>query len=429
MASKFVLKLLRSGLAKSFLPSLDEFDVIGEPVFTRPSFLNTINELKVSYSKREEGSAAIVLITHIVLDDIAFHVLTSDGRLWSAGVDGGGCFLQGEYADEAIDLIAAITDVRFSSIWCNWESRCGVDASGQVWFWGSQYGPEWGCGYVWPGIPTCPNSSPIAIEGGGTPGQYIYVKVAASWPHAVGVTTAGKIYGWGFIDDTWDPAGLGGTYPDTDVIWPVQEVTLKTDWVDVFAGKYASAAIDSSGYLWVTGDNNYGRLGLGHDTHIFQFTKVGSKTDWVWAGFGEMHMAALDASGDVWVWGDNYSGQLGSDALAEEEWSPVLVDPNQYGNKSVVQVSCGIYNTYILCGDGTLYVTGENGDGECGLGHTTDIKNFTPITSHLFTMVQGGMYNAMGVTSDNKVYYWGWAQGLSEVHVPTEISWLNSPFI
>jgi alpha-tubulin suppressor-like RCC1 family protein len=423
MSSQFQLNLIRKNLAVSGMLSLSDEHFLEEPEFKRKTFEDTINDVKIQYSKRDAGAALLPIITHIVCDDLAFHVLTSDGLLWSAAIDG---WLLAEPGDHSIDLIPAVTDVLFTSIYCNWESRCGLDAIGQVWYWGSQWGPEWGCGFVWADRfnPDCPGFSYTAVAGGGELGEYEYVMMATSWPTCIGVTADGKIYGWGFIEDTWDSAGLGGAYSNENVIWPVQEATGKTDWVSCFAGRYASAAIDSSGQLWNTGDARYGRMGHGDETQLFQFTQVGNKTDWVWAGFGELHAAGLDTSGDVWVWGYSGHGALGDSSLPSYQLTPFKLDPSKYGNKNVVQVSCGIYNTYILCSDGTLYVTGENYDGECGLGHNNDVYDLTPITSHLFTMIAAGLYNAMGVTTDDEVCYWGYGPTpFPDVSVPTVINW------
>ena len=53
MSSKFELKLLRDDILVETMPSLTDVGVIGEPIFVRKSFEDTVNDIKVQYSKRK----------------------------------------------------------------------------------------------------------------------------------------------------------------------------------------------------------------------------------------------------------------------------------------------------------------------------------------------------------------------------------------
>ena len=52
MSSKFELKLLRDDILVETMPSLTDVGVIGDPIFKKPSFEDTVNDIKVQYSKR-----------------------------------------------------------------------------------------------------------------------------------------------------------------------------------------------------------------------------------------------------------------------------------------------------------------------------------------------------------------------------------------
>jgi len=52
MTSKFKIKLFRGGDEVDDMPSIREEDCLTEPLFDRPSFLGTINDIKVQYGKR-----------------------------------------------------------------------------------------------------------------------------------------------------------------------------------------------------------------------------------------------------------------------------------------------------------------------------------------------------------------------------------------
>ena len=53
MASKFIIKLIRGGEDVDLMHDATS-DCIDEPVFTRPSFLDTVNEIKVQYVTRRD---------------------------------------------------------------------------------------------------------------------------------------------------------------------------------------------------------------------------------------------------------------------------------------------------------------------------------------------------------------------------------------
>lgn len=53
MSSKFTLKLIRGGEDTSSMYDATD-DLIEEPVFTRPSYMEVVNEVKVQYVTRVE---------------------------------------------------------------------------------------------------------------------------------------------------------------------------------------------------------------------------------------------------------------------------------------------------------------------------------------------------------------------------------------
>jgi len=52
MTSKFKIKLFRGGDVVEDMPSVREEDCLTEPLFDRPSFLGTLNDVKIQYGKR-----------------------------------------------------------------------------------------------------------------------------------------------------------------------------------------------------------------------------------------------------------------------------------------------------------------------------------------------------------------------------------------
>jgi len=56
MASKFKIKLFRGGDDIDSMPIVREEDCLTEPLFDRPSFLGTTNDIKVQYAKRSSST-------------------------------------------------------------------------------------------------------------------------------------------------------------------------------------------------------------------------------------------------------------------------------------------------------------------------------------------------------------------------------------
>jgi len=52
MSATFKLELLRPVLLSEEMPLLDNLVFVETPTFTRPSFIGTINDIKVMYAKR-----------------------------------------------------------------------------------------------------------------------------------------------------------------------------------------------------------------------------------------------------------------------------------------------------------------------------------------------------------------------------------------
>jgi len=57
MTSKFKIRLFRGGDEVEDMPSVDEEDCLTEPVFERQTFLGTLNDVKIQYSKRVAGTS------------------------------------------------------------------------------------------------------------------------------------------------------------------------------------------------------------------------------------------------------------------------------------------------------------------------------------------------------------------------------------
>tara|TARA_R110000824_G_C15119850_1_gene667976 strand:- start:52 stop:1158 length:1107 start_codon:yes stop_codon:yes gene_type:complete len=146
-------------------------------------------------------------------------------------------------------------------------SNGAIQSNGTLWTWGWGYGGSSGTGVNQPknGVPTQVGA------------RTDWVDIATSSQSVMGVTSAGKLYGWGRASA--GALGLGNT---TDYSSPVQVGSL-TDWASIsgFAMRSAFQAVKTDGTLWRWGSGNGGTLGLGNTTSYSSPVQVGSSTNWL----------------------------------------------------------------------------------------------------------------------------------------------------
>jgi alpha-tubulin suppressor-like RCC1 family protein len=145
-----------------------------------------------------------------------------------------------------------------------------------------------------------------------------------------------------------------------------------TNWIKVVCGQYHTVALNSAGELYGTGFNWTGELGLGHNSQVNVFTKLGTDTDWVdiaaggdnIQGYG--HTLALKSNGDLYTSGHNGFGQLGVG-----DWG----DRNVFTfcKSNVVQIAANQNHSFLIDTSGSLWGFGENSSFPVlGLGDYVD---------------------------------------------------------
>ncbi len=187
---------------------------------------------------------------------------------------------------------------------------------------------------------------------------------------------------------------------------PVQEFTSGTNWKQVSAGGYHTAAIKTDGTLWSWGRNDAGQLGnntnANRSTPVQEFT---SGTNWKQVACGYYHTAAIKTDGTLLTWGFNLYGQLGDNTTSDRS------TPRQEFTSGTnwKQVSCGIYHTAAIKTDGTLWSWGRNIFGALGVNDTvsrsTPVQEFTSSTN--WKQVGGGDYHTAAIKTDGTLWSWG----------------------
>ena len=152
--------------------------------------------------------------------------------------------------------------------------------------------------------------------------------------HTVALDADGQIYTTG-----WDTDGQLGYDPEERYSQPAWARFEEPDdsgahtFVAVSAGSRSTHAVDDDGNLWVTGDNDYGQLGLGNTESQDTLTPVGAPAGIVAVEAGTRHVVLQDADGQVWTAGRDARGELAQAGPEDDESLSFaeVVDPEYDG--------------------------------------------------------------------------------------------------
>lgn len=209
------------------------------------------------------------------------------------------------------------------------------------------------------------------------------------------------LYSWG--RNSLGPLGLGNT---TNYSSPMQVGAL-SDWnVVSTSSNQHTLSIKTDGTLWAWGNDFYGQLGLGNTTRYSSPKQVGALTNWLTVSSGQYsNTAAIKTNGTLWIWGQNNQGQLGIGNTTDYS------SPMQVGSLTTwSKLGVGNYAVYSIKTDGTLWAWGYNNNGQLGLGNTTNYsspKQVGALTN--WSNVSGSQgYWAAAVKTDGTLWTWGY---------------------
>lgn len=253
--------------------------------------------------------------------------------------------------------------------------------------------------------------------------------VTAGYWHSLAIDVSGKIYGWG-SNDSYQISDK--TNPKS-ILFPVdissETVMSSKNIISISAGCRHSLALDSSGAVYVWGQNNYAQIGNGEIGLYSPPTQVkgeldGKKIVFIKGRFN--HSLALDFEGRVYSWGQNDSGQLGH---TQEN----LITPTQIkgilAEKNIVSIDSGYSHTIALDSEGKVYSWGDNGWGQLGNGSFLNedfpIQVEGVLTEENIVSISAGHNYSFAINSEGEVYTWGKILGSEEApalnKIPTKI--------
>ena len=288
------------------------------------------------------------------------YLIKEDGTLWVMGKDFKGSSGLGENPTE--DGIVQIgTDTDWSHVSAYSVSSIAIKDNGQVYVWGRNDAGQLGFN---------PDATPKVLTPTQIPGteniQFLYADIGRK--HGLASDIDGNYYGWG--ENLSGQLGNGEieTYEEFQRI---DTGEIKVAFVSA-AGR-TSGFITEGGSMRMFGSNDTGQLGYGEDaiTNPNAPVEVQIGTELENATIVKYNSSAiaqgvLTDTGQLWVWGDNEFGRLGvghADRIEENYY------PNRIGETTDIwtDFSHSGENLYAVKNN-TLYAAGQNDNYNIGLG-------------------------------------------------------------
>ena len=285
----------------------------------------------------------------------------TDGTLWGWGnqfynqVNGSGG------ADLATPIQVLVSD-KWKYVSASGNNTAAIRTDGTLWLWGPNTSGQLGNNNTGLGGPTQTTS-------GGNNWKTVSTGVTT-----VAIKTDGTLWTWG--DNSLGQLGNNNAAV-TMVSSPIQTVSGGTNWKQVTSSAYGEtiAAIKTDGTLWLWGSNGFAQIGDNTTAHKSSPVQtVAGGTNWKQVAATHYNTAAIKTDGTLWVWGDNSAGQLGDNTVVSKS-SPVQTVA---GGTNWKQTSAGYYGVSAIKTDGTLWTWGRN-TGEGTLGDNTVVSKSSPV--------------------------------------------------
>jgi len=272
-------------------------------------------------------------------------------------------------------------------------SSGALKSDGSLWVWGYNYNGDFGQNGLIANEGR--RSSPVQIPG-------TYKSASKGYGTFIASKTDGTLWSWGF-----GYFGQLGHNNTTNYSSPTQ-VGSGTDWngakYTYRAGRILGTAIKTDGTLWVWGANSKGSLGQneGANAHKSSPTQIPGTT-WSKIVPSQDVSYGIKTDGTLWTWGSNDDGKLGQNQPQNTHKS----SPTQVPGTTWSNVDGGRYWTMATKTDGTLWIWGENGNGELGLNDAPQRSSPVQIPGTTWNLISAGDHRSMATKTDGTLWVWG----------------------
>lgn len=220
------------------------------------------------------------------------------------------------------------------------------------------------------------------------------------------VTNTDEIMTWGYSSSIILNRTDAVSGPNVPQVFTCNGARTGT-WTKLIVTQYNLFAVTSTGELWGAGDNTVGQLGLGDTTntdarrrYLHKITITGKTVRDVKMSHGDttsVAVYAITTDNLLYSWGNNSNGQLGINSTVNASTPQFVVIP---GAVAVADISVGgALATHVLVRttDAKLHACGWNGNGQLGLGDTTDRLQLVTVTGKSVIDIRAwsGAYNAV----------------------------------
>lgn len=174
----------------------------------------------------------------------------------------------------------------------------------------------------------------------------------------------GGLWLWG---DNSDGEVGNGTTEEQVTPYKITAIDRKVEKIYYFDSNIY--AIDEDGSLWAWGYNKKGQIGNGTNENQltpYKITTIDKKI--LEVAYSSDTVYAIDEEGGLWSWGNNVAGQCGI-GNNKNQTTPQKITAI---DKKVIQVIAANSNMYAIDEDGAVWSCGGNGDGDLGIGSTTN---------------------------------------------------------
>lgn len=296
----------------------------------------------------------------------------------------------------ALEAIATLQPVTFTSIMGGNDHTVALSAEGLLYSWGRNEKGQLGDGTTQDRLSPGPVS--MVNAGGAT-----FSSIAVSDRYSLALTNEGHLFAWGY--NFYGNLGNGTV---VDSLVPIA-VSTQLTFSAVSAGSAFAVALTSEGRAYAWGYNANGQLGDGTTTTTAaKRTPIPVSTNLTFSAIsaGHQHTLALVSSGQAYAWGHSWFGAVGDGNAGYNTNRPTPTAVS--GGITFSSVAAGSLHSTALTEQGTAYTWGLNDNYQLGDGTQTNRSVPTAVQTNLkFVQLAPANLHTSAIDENGRLFGWG----------------------